>query len=429
MIASDDVPNDTSRLRVLMSAYACEPHRGSEQGQAWEAVRAIARLHDLTVVTRSMYAAPIAAEVDRVGGDLSRVRFEFLDVDVLPEAWLDRRGWGENLVYLAWQGRLRSWLRDRTTTFDLAHHVSFVRYWMAPGIAGFDSLPIVFGPVGGADSSPPALLRSLSPRGRRAERLRDAVRAVFTAAPALRRAMAGPGVYLATSPATADALRRLGAADVRLAPDVNVPADSLPPPPAGPPPGPPVVIGAGRMIEWKAYHLALQAWARAGIPGTLELYGDGPSRERLQWLAVELGVADRVHLPGRVPRSELFAALGRAHAFVHPSLHDSGGFAIVEALQHGVPVVCWDHAGPGQMIDGSCGAVVTVDPYDLDRSVDAMAEAFRRLVLDEAAWRSASTGAHERVATLLNTAAHAERLDAAYRAAVADLRSRRTADA
>lgn len=407
------------RLRVLVSAFACAPGRGSEPRTGWETVRVLAPRHDLTVVTRSQYRRTIEAEVAREGGPLAGVRFVYLDADGLPETWLDSRNWGENVVYLAWQLRVRRWVRRHVDLFDLAHHVTFVRYWVAPGVAGVPGLACVIGPVGGADSAPPALAATLSRRGRLAGRVRDGVRAFFSSWPGLRRAVSTAEVCLATSPAAVQSLRRLGAGDVRIAPDVFARPEAVAASRTEPAATPPLVVGAGRMIEWKAYHLAVLAWARAAVPGYLALYGAGPSLERVRALAEELGVADRVRLPGAVPRDDVLNALRQARLFVHPSLHDSGGTVIVEALQNGVPVVCWDHAGPGQMVDSSCGAAIPVDDVPADDAIEAMASAIRRLVTDDEAWRAAAEGALERVRTRLNTEAHADRLEASYRAAFA----------
>lgn len=424
MLASDSVPPGTDGppserpLRALISAFACEPGRGSEPGVGWEVVRALAPHHRLTVVTRTRYRAPIEAQVAAEGGPLADVAFVYLDT-ALPEAWLDRRGWGENVVYLAWQRALHAWARSAHARepFDVAHHLTFVRYWMAPGVAGVPGLPTVIGPVGGADSCPPELRPSLSDRGRRSERARDAVRRLFEAAPGLRRALSGSAVAFATTPATEAALRRLGARDVRPSMEVHVWPEAITAPRAAPPNEAPLVMGVGRLIEWKAYHLALEAWARSGLPGRFELFGTGPSLPRLQELAARLGVADRVTFHGHAPRATVLAALESARLMVHPSTHDSGGWAVLEALQHGLPVVCWDHAGPGRQVDASCGAAVPIDPAGLDASLDAMAAALARLGRDDDAWRAASAGAVARVGERFTWPDHAARLGAAYAAA------------
>ena len=53
------------RLKVLMSAYACEPGRGSEPGVGWVVASEMARYHDVWVITRPNHRPFIEAELAR----------------------------------------------------------------------------------------------------------------------------------------------------------------------------------------------------------------------------------------------------------------------------------------------------------------------------------------------------------------------------
>ena len=68
--------------------------------------------------------------------------------------------------------------------------------------------------------------------------------------------------------------------------------------------------------------------------------GDGRERKRLQVLAEQLGVADKVHFWGFLSRSETLQKLSEYHILVHPSLHDSGGNVCLEAMAVGRPIIC-----------------------------------------------------------------------------------------
>ena len=39
-------------MKVLISAYSCEPGRGSERGVGWNVAREVARRHEVWVLTR-----------------------------------------------------------------------------------------------------------------------------------------------------------------------------------------------------------------------------------------------------------------------------------------------------------------------------------------------------------------------------------------
>ncbi|MDR3448287.1 MAG: glycosyltransferase [Alphaproteobacteria bacterium] len=139
-----------------------------------------------------------------------------------------------------------------------------------------------------------------------------------------------------------------------------------------------VILGIGRLKEEKNFALLLRAFAAVaqGRDVRLVILGEGPQRALLENLARELGVADRVLLPGFAaePRGWLaYAAL-----LVCPSKREGFGNVLVEALAEGVPVVSADCPyGPAEILDhGRYGRLTPVD------DVAAMARAMRA-ALDE----------------------------------------------
>jgi len=115
-------------------------------------------------------------------------------------------------------------------------------------------------------------------------------------------------------------------------------------------------ITIGRLIHWKGVHLALHAFARANIADAeYWIVGGGPDRRRLERLARKLGIANRVRFLGAQPRQEALRLLSECHALVHPSLHDSGGWACIEAMAAGRPVLCLNLGGPATQVTAETG--------------------------------------------------------------------------
>ena len=118
------------------------------------------------------------------------------------------------------------------------------------------------------------------------------------------------------------------------------------------------VISIGRLLHWKGFHIGLSAFARfvKKFPDAeYWIIGTGPESVRLQKLAAELGISDSVRFWGIVPRDEVLQKLGRCSVLMHPSLHDSAGWVVLEAAASGLPVVCLDTGGPGQLVTNSTG--------------------------------------------------------------------------
>jgi glycosyltransferase involved in cell wall biosynthesis len=120
--------------------------------------------------------------------------------------------------------------------------------------------------------------------------------------------------------------------------------------------------------------------------------GDGPERRRLEWLAGELGVHDRVTFTGRLPPPAALTELARCHAMALPSVDEAFGVAYVEALAHGVPAIgCASESGPEEIAELVPGGMLLVPPRD----PPALAEAIKRALSDTAAPAQARAGAAE----------------------------------
>jgi len=110
----------------------------------------------------------------------------------------------------------------------------------------------------------------------------------------------------------------------------------------GIPEGVPVVAFAGRIAKEKNLELLLEALAVviSRIPDAhLLLIGGGPWEPQILRLAGHLGLAERVHISGFLPRREVFHAFCHAQVFAFPSLTDTQGIVVVEAMACGLPTV------------------------------------------------------------------------------------------
>ena len=416
----------SARRRVLMVAFACAPGRGSEPGVGWQIATGVAARHDVTaLVYRGFH--------DAVEAELARHPVPGLAVVYYKLPWerrrhwrdgRDRRGLGEQVHYHLWQigaGGLARRLH-RSTRADLTHHVSLGRYW-SPSAAAVHGVPFLWGPVGGGESAPPALVAALPAGGRRFERARDAARWVSTRLPSTRWTAHVASLALATTPETARALRQIhrGPVDVcpavSLAPGTFARLGALSEGPRSP--GPFRVVTVGRLVHWKGGAFAVRSFAAAlasGAPAldgaTLEFIGDGPARADLGRLADRLGVADRVRFSGRLARGDAHARLAAADVLLYPSLHDSGSYAVLEAMAARRPVVCLDLGGPGLLVTPETGAAVAAETPD--QVVADLAGALVALAADPARRARLGDAARARVGRRFRRDALTEAVTAAY---------------
>ena len=124
----------------------------------------------------------------------------------------------------------------------------------------------------------------------------------------------------------------------------------------------PRIVAIGSLIPRKAHDVLLRAAALlAGAGKTFELWiaGGGPERSRLEALAAELQVAERVRFLGEVADAQ--DLLATAHVFAHPAHSEGLSNAILEAMAEGVPVVATPAGATVELIEHDrTGLLVTV---------------------------------------------------------------------
>src|SRR5262245_44614522 len=114
-------------MQILLSAYSCEPHRGSEPGIGWNTAVELSRSHDVWVVTKTRHREAIEQELaKRPNG---RVHFVYYDVPFALR-WAGRHTSLAQLHYYLWQYGVYSVARRlcRELSFHAACHVTFGRY-------------------------------------------------------------------------------------------------------------------------------------------------------------------------------------------------------------------------------------------------------------------------------------------------------------
>ncbi|HXT50263.1 MAG TPA: glycosyltransferase family 4 protein [Thermoanaerobaculia bacterium] len=214
-----------------------------------------------------------------------------------------------------------------------------------------------------------------------------------------RRALEGASRVLACSEHTARALASYNP----WAPRVDVVHLALPDErPAGEPDrvadevGESFLLIVGRMAaseRYKGHDEVLQALRRLSAmrPGLrLVVVGEGDDRERLEALAKELGIADRVRFTGFVDDAALAALYERCAALVMPSAREGFGFVYLEAMRAGKPCIALRESAAAEIVvDGETGLLVAPGP-------DALADAIEELLRDEPRSRRMGAAGRER---------------------------------
>lgn len=392
---------EKGRKKVLVSAYACEPGRGSEPGVGWNMIRAIGENNTAWVVTRKSNQDAIEAHIR--DHPLDNVHFVYTDLPRWLAFW-KKGGRGIRTYYYLWQfAALKVTLQCRgALKWDIAHHVTFVNDWLFTFL-GLLPGHFIWGPIGSHPKIPRGLAHD------RAQAVKDSLRCgfqgmmryvdplywlsawrctlvvgiseeVFERGPL--RWVSGRRRQVHTAIGLEDEFYEQGSARERGG---TAEAGWLD------------IVSIGRLIPVKGFHLALEGFAKyidRGGRGRLEIIGRGSEEKRLRRLADKLGISGHVTFTPWMNRGEVIERLGSADVFLYPSF-ESGGIVVLEAMGLGVPVIASGVGGPGEFLEEGGG--MAISPQERGRFTDAIAEHLLELAESPAARGELGKRGRERV--------------------------------
>lgn len=383
------------QLRILLSAFACDPQEGSEPGAGWDWAYHLARAgHDVTILARDEHRPRVEQGIQAAG--MPNLRAEYVGIRSIP-FWMPFVD--VYPYYILWQMKayLRARQLHRANPFDVVHHITYTSFRHVSYMPWL-GIPFIFGPIGGGESAPMALRASMTGKSRVFEALRDLSNIVPRLNPVWRSMVINAACIVAKTNETRACLPRKARPRVQLSMENMITqtpclaGDSRR--------GAPLrLFYAGRLLSWKGVHLAIRAVAQlAGDDvARFTIVGKGMEELRLKEEVRRLHVEDRVEFIPWLPRPEVQAMYSANDVLLFPSLHDSGGTVVLEALAHGRPVICLDLGGPAIAVDRHCARIVSTRNRTEDQVVDGLAQAIRELArMSEAEWEKMREAALQR---------------------------------
>lgn len=142
---------------------------------------------------------------------------------------------------------------------------------------------------------------------------------------------------------------------------------------------PPILLLFGRLVREKGFEFAISAFSllkKKGSAAQLIIAGGGPLRTCLEEKVKELGLESCVTFTGVLSQEELLAIFNRATILVVPSLMESFGLVILEAMQMQRPVIGSRVEGiPEVILDGETGLLVPPqNPLALCEAIETLLE-------------------------------------------------------
>ncbi|MAT53958.1 MAG: hypothetical protein CMN32_05715 [Saprospirales bacterium] len=403
--------------RILMTAYAANPYKGSEDGSGWNIIRHVAEHVDVVAITRENnrpHIEQFMAE-NRIPSTPGRqLHFEYFDLPYWMRFW-KKGGRGAMLYHYLWHFGVVFFILKKGIRFDIAHHLNFHNDW-TPSFLWLLGKPLVWGPIGHHHKIPSEFLK---PYGFKAW-LNDRIlwwlkKAFWTLDPFLKITKWTSGKILCMNSSVDEVLHVPAEKHVLIPPtateeppQLNIETDDF------------RVISVGRFVPLKGFDVTVRAFARfyhrqpAVVQRKLKLtlIGKGPEEQRLRRMIKEEQLPDGVvEIIPWIERSELPKYYASSKAFFFPS-HEGAGMVVVEALSYGLPVVCFNNYGPGEFTDDGCAIRVNYDSYEA--CLDRFAEGLERLLYDEKFRKSMGENARKRYRNLYTYEAKAIQIVEVY---------------
>jgi glycosyltransferase involved in cell wall biosynthesis len=387
---------------VLISAYACIPGQGSEEGTGWTYASTLSqqgyRVHCLTKKDGQAIIDPILAD-----GQFPNLTVHYVHVPDWVNAFCGKGLTGMYFHYIYWQwvaSQLAQRL-DQTEHIDLIHHVSYGSIQLGSFMYRLNK-PFVFGPVGGGQRAPKSMKRYFGEFWNR-EWMRDVVGKVLEYVnPAYFRTVRKADQLIVTNLDTLRLARTLRpTAPVERIWDASLSASFLPAEPIQHIPGTTLkLLWVGRLLPRKALELTIQALGQVdpSVPVTLTIVGGkGEMVDQVPGYLDRYNVRDKVDWVGHVTFQQVKDYYEQSDVFFFTSLRDSCPHQLLEAMGYSLPVVTLNLHGQAELVDDSTGIRVPVDTEaqvvaDLARAIEWMYHhPAERLAMGQAGYAFAKT--------------------------------------
>ena len=392
----------TAKKKILVCAYACSPVQGSEPGMGWSFVTELAKKYDVWVITEEeKFRADIESQLRDKPSAANSVRFHYVRkvrARHLRKLWPPSYYW----FYRHWHKKaykLARQLHDEVG-FDIVHQLNMVGF-REPGYMWKLPLPFVWGPVGGMMQLPWKYFGMLGWHGMLfygGRNLINAIQQRYCRRCRLAGVKAGSGLMAATSEMREKMRKFWGCESVLLSEIGREDSEKI-------------SVGFSRdageplRIAWSGVHVP-----RKGLPLLLAALGEverkelfkldvlGSGSESAKWrsFADSKQLTSIVEWHGWVDRADSVEVIRRSHVLVITSLLDLTSTVTLEALSMGVPVICLDHCGMGEVVTDRCGIKLPVS--NPTQTILDLSCALMTLHADEALRQRLSEGAVERAA-------------------------------
>ncbi|MFN0085246.1 MAG: glycosyltransferase family 4 protein [Blastocatellia bacterium] len=385
-----------SSPKILLMAYQCGPGMGSVSQIGWEWYSRLAARHPVTLVTHIRNREVIAG----AGAAWNGPEVVYIDTEWFagPLYRLASRIFpkSQHSIFLvssldffvfdyAAARRLKRMAREGAR-WDVAHMVTPVST-ATPTRLHQLGCPVLLGPLNGGLDYPRGFDEIMRTESTWLHPIRYFGRVIDWLVGSSRHVT----IFLAATQATIRSIsprhRQRAVSMLENGVDLNrfTPASWPEPPSAG---NPLKLLFVGRLIPFKALPLLLEAMERVRneIPMKLTIVGAGPMEREWKERTDSMGLSGEVDFVGERTLDQISEHMRSAHVFCLPSVRESGGAVLIEAMASARPVIAVAFGGPAEIVDDGVGRGIA--PDGPESVIQGLAQALRDVYRNPEAWRA-----------------------------------------
>jgi glycosyltransferase involved in cell wall biosynthesis len=389
-------------MKFIVSAYGCEPNKGSEPGIGWQWCLQLARFGEVWVITRSNNKTNIDTGLKELSKDVSeRLNFIYYDTNAL----IRRIKKGDHNLYpyyFLWQVGAYRVARNlcRRMTFDYCFGLTFGSIWM-PTFMQKLPVPFIWGPIGGGEAIPDEYISLFGFKESIVQIFRKVMIKTVLINPILMSSIKKAKTIIVRTDDTKCIIPNRYQDKVVTCLETAINCDELYEKKSYEDKYPVEFIYSGRLIKLKALELILRAIEKSHNKERIHftIVGDGPEREYLEDI-VDRNELTQITFVGKKDRVALLELLSASDVFLFPSLKEGGSWSLMEAMGTGLPVICLDSSGMHIITDDECSVRIKV--ASVAESIEAYTEAIDYMVDNYAERVKLGKKARERILSDFN---------------------------
>lgn len=381
-------------MKILYISYSCNPYAGSEDKIGWNIPYAASKDNEVWVITKVEQREYVERFLQ--GTPVPKLHFHYVNIPNIYKKIY------KSFLY---SGRLNVWHKRvlplakklcQDAGIQIIHQITPIEFRAIGNYKKIKNINFICGPLGGGEYIPKGL-KSYAKGHMLVEKIRAFMNGFTKFKLALNGRLKKCDTVMYANYETKNYLKKVAGknADCEVITEIGVNSEDLRNYTTKQPHDKIVFLSAGRLVYRKGYDFLFDALEKIPqeLPYECMIAGGGELYERLQARVKNSpNLSKHVVLTGKIPFTEMQRQYSTADVFVMPSIRETTGSVILEAMSYGLPVVTLNKFGGVVIVDDTTGWLC--DGKSKEDYIKNLADILTEIIKNPADARTRSCAAH-----------------------------------